>query len=105
MKELDEDIVGLLMKRAYDMAGLTDRKVKVTLNGKQIKIKNFQEYIDLYITGDDKHPKIVETKHSGDKSERWEIAASLSDGHFEQVSFVNSICTSKGGTHVDYIAN
>lgn len=29
----------------------------------------------------------------------------LSDGTFQQVSFVNSICTSKGGTHVEYIAN
>lgn len=27
------------------------------------------------------------------------------DGQFQQVSFVNSICTSKGGTHVDYLVN
>lgn len=30
---------------------------------------------------------------------------SLSDGQFQQVSFVNSICTIKGGTHVNYIAD
>ena len=38
-------------------------------------------------------------------SERWEVICSLSEGAFTQVSFANSICTSKGGTHVEYIAN
>ncbi|KAL5075948.1 hypothetical protein RYX36_014932, partial [Vicia faba] len=37
--------------------------------------------------------------------DRWEICVSLSDGQFQQVSFVNSIATIKGGTHVDYITN
>ena len=45
-------------------------------------------------------PKIVEQKN-----ERWEIIASLSDGQFQQVSFVNSISTIKGGTHVAYITD
>lgn len=31
------------------------------------------------------------------------MICTLSNGVFRQVSFVNSICTSKGGTHVDYI--
>ncbi|AYV86995.1 MAG: putative DNA topoisomerase 2-like isoform X1 [Sylvanvirus sp.] len=35
--------------------------------------------------------------------ERWEIAVSHSTGSFQQVSFVNSIWTSQGGSHVDYI--
>jgi DNA topoisomerase-2 len=38
-------------------------------------------------------------------SGRWEVICSLSEGAFTQVSFANSICTSKGGTHVEYIAN
>ena len=36
---------------------------------------------------------------------RWEVAVTVSDGQFSQVSFVNSICTYKGGTHVTYIAD
>jgi DNA topoisomerase-2 len=37
-------------------------------------------------------------------SERWEYAVALSPTHqFEQISFVNGICTHKGGKHVDYI--
>lgn len=36
--------------------------------------------------------------------ERWEVAFAPSDGQFQQVSFVNSIATTKGGTHIEYIA-
>jgi DNA topoisomerase-2 len=37
--------------------------------------------------------------------DRWEICIAPSDGQFNQVSFTNAICTSKGGTHVNYIAD
>lgn len=36
MQSLDKDIVALFTKRAYDMAGCTDRRVQVKLNGKQL---------------------------------------------------------------------
>jgi DNA topoisomerase-2 len=36
--------------------------------------------------------------------DRWEVAFAPSEGQFQQVSFVNAIATSKGGTHVDYIS-
>lgn len=49
--------------------------------------------------GDEEAPKIVEKK-----KDRWQVVCSLSEGSFQQVSFVNSICTTKGGTHVEYIA-
>jgi DNA topoisomerase-2 len=99
MKALDEDIVALMTKRVYDIAGVTDGKVGVILNGKKLDVKNFVEYTNLYLNGK-KMVKVIEKK-----SERWEVVCSLSDGQFQQVSFVNAICTSKGGTHVDYIAN
>ena len=35
--------------------------------------------------------------------DRWEVAFAPSEGQFQQVSFVNSIATTKGGTHVDYV--
>lgn len=38
-------------------------------------------------------------------NDRWEIAFCISDGNFNQVSFVNSIATTNGGTHVDLVAN
>ena len=38
-------------------------------------------------------------------NERWEIGVGPSDGQFTQVSFVNSICTTKGGAHANYVAD
>src|SRR5699024_7380439 len=35
----------------------------------------------------------------------WEVGFAVSDGAFQQVSFVNSIATTSGGTHVNYIAD
>ncbi len=37
-------------------------------------------------------------------NKRWEVAFALSDGQQQQVSFANSIATTKGGTHVEMIA-
>lgn len=99
MTGLDKDIIDLMTKRVYDLAGITDRKVKVILNGEEIKIKSFQEYIDLYLGGTSL-PKIFEVA-----SERWQIGVSISEGVFQQVSFVNGICTTKGGTHVTHVAD
>jgi DNA topoisomerase-2 len=35
-------------------------------------------------------------------TERWSVTIAPSDG-FQQVSFVNGVCTTKGGTHVDHV--
>jgi len=105
MKTLDDDIIALMTKRVYDMAGVTPAKVKVYFNEEKIDIKNFTSYIDMFLKSkgaadedEDDLPKVYEQPH-----ERWEVAASLSEGQFQQVSYVNSICTSKGGTHVNYV--
>lgn len=103
MERLDDDIVALMTKRVYDLAGTSPSTVKVKLNGKVIDVKNFNSYVDMYLqTQENKElPKIVEKT----SSERWEVICSLSDGQFQQVSFVNSICTIKGGSHVNYLAD
>lgn len=81
MRALDDDIVSLMVKRVYDMAGVTPAQVKVKLNGKPIEVKNFLSYCDLYLKTDDTRelPKIVEKTAD---SSRWEVIASLSDGQF-----------------------
>ncbi|KAJ3122937.1 DNA topoisomerase 2, partial [Physocladia obscura] len=108
MNSLDDDIVALFKKRAYDLAGCLPG-IKVYLNNSRIKIKNFKEYIDVF------SPSIEEggesTKNSAPPiiyervNDRWEIAVTVSDGQFQQISFVNGICTTKGGTHVNHVAD
>eukprot|EP00887_Chlorella_sp_A99_P005643 scaffold1.g5643.t1 len=113
MAELDEDTVALMRKRVYDMAGLLGKTVKasgerrsrsplvVFYNGQRIKVKTFQEYVDMYLGPKDAGVLRVYERFS----DRWEVCLATSDGQFNQVSFVNSICTSKGGTHINYIAD
>jgi len=36
---------------------------------------------------------------------RWEVAVSCSDGQFQQISYVNCIATTRGGTHVSYVTD
>jgi DNA topoisomerase-2 len=37
-------------------------------------------------------------------SDRWSVCIAPSDDGFEHVSFVNGICTTKGGSHVDHVS-
>jgi DNA topoisomerase-2 len=101
---LTPDMLALLKKRIYDIGAVTDhsvKKVKIQYNGQTIPVKNFQQYIDLYIGGKDESKRVYEMP-----DERWEYAVALSPTQeFVQVSFVNGICTFKGGKHVDYISS
>jgi len=103
---LTSDMFALLKKRTYDIAAVTDhsaKNVKVHYNGIQAPIKNFQQYIDMYIGpktgGVGNGARVHESQ-----GERWEYAVAISPTHeFTAVSFVNGICTFKGGKHVEYI--
>ena len=102
MTELDDDIVALFEKRVFDMAGITPKSVSVYLNNKKLNVKNFEDYIHMYLDASKEEdemdpPMVYESPH-----ERWEVGMSLSESQFQQVSFVNAISTTKGGKHVDY---
>ena len=99
---LSPDMIGLLKKRVFDIAAVTDhsiKKVKLGFNEELVPVKSFQHYVDLYVGSKTEAKRIYETT-----DERWEYALALAPNHeFAQVSFVNGICTFKGGKHVDYI--
>jgi DNA topoisomerase-2 len=102
MTHLDPDTVGLFAKRAYDIAGAMSsahgKKLSVSLNGNKLAIKNFKDYLETF--------EGIEKPVAYEKNERWEVGVGPSpDQTPKQISFVNSICTSKGGQHVSYIAD
>lgn len=115
MDKLDDDIVGVLRRRVYDINGSV-RDISVYLNGKSLKIRNFKNYVELYIRSLEKK-RLSQTNESNDEQikmptilyERvnasWELAFAVSDVSFQQISFVNSIATTSGGTHVNYITD
>jgi len=97
----DKDFIALLKRRAYDIAAVTNKSIKVKYNSSPIEIKTFMNYIDLYIGTKTEKERLYE-----EANERWEYAVCLAPNEeFSQVSFVNGIFTSKGGKHVEYIVN
>ena len=100
---LSEDIIALLKKRVYDISAVTDKSLKVKYNDQLVPVKNFQQYIDMYIGEKAVAPRVYEdTGAEG----RWEYAVALTPtNEFVQISFVNGIHTAKGGKHVEYILN
>ena len=96
IESYSDDIIKLIERRVYDIAGTTDKKLTVFLNQKKINIQSFDKYCDLYLSGS---KKIYEKIH-----DRWEVCVSVSTSDkFEHYSFVNGIYTSKGGKHVDVV--
>ncbi|XP_015784056.1 DNA topoisomerase 2-alpha-like [Tetranychus urticae] len=103
MQSLDADIVALFKRRAFDIAGST-KGVKVVLNGEELPIKNFKDYVNQYLKGKvDDQGGPLQCAYE-DVSDRWQIAVASSDKGFQQVSFVNSIATTKGGRHVEHVS-
>nr|GEY53668.1 DNA topoisomerase 2 [Tanacetum cinerariifolium] len=88
---LEDDIVALIKRRVVDLAGCC-LGVNVELDGTCDLPRMFQDYVRLYLQSSRTHNTML----------------AIADGHlehFHQVSFVNSIATMKGGSHVDYITN
>ncbi|XP_023805347.1 DNA topoisomerase 2-alpha [Oryzias latipes] len=104
MSTLDKDTVALMTRRAYDVAG-SSKGVKVFFNGKRLPITGFRSYVDMYVK--DKVDELggpLTVIHEA-VNERWEVCLTMSEKGFQQVSFVNSIATTKGGRHIDYVAD
>jgi DNA topoisomerase-2 len=133
MAGFDSDTLALFTKRVYDLAGVTDKSLKVYLNGSRVPVDSFQGYVKLCHhaqaaaradSGSDSDSSDSDGGGAKSKSKKkavvpkatevvfkaagceWEVGIAPShSGSFNQVSFVNSISTTKGGSHVDYVTS
>lgn len=89
------DTLKLMERRIHDVAGIHGSSLKVTYNSKPIQYSNLRDYFELYKTDDS--PLVFQKVNN-----RWSVGVCTSSTQLN-VSFVNSIATSRGGTHVSYI--
>ncbi len=97
MEHITEDVYKLFERRTYDCTATTHEKIKVYFNGVQCNIKNFDKYAAMYLNDD------LKRTHEVSSDGRWNVIVSTTNHSFRQVSFVNGIHTSMGGSHVDSV--
>jgi len=96
MSKMDDTIYNIFQKRVWDANICTTQNCKVKFNGDVLPKQNFEAYAKM-------HEGVQEVASvTGD---RWSVCIGPSENGLDQVSFVNGICTMKGGTHVDHVAN
>ena len=91
MERIDDVHLEMMRKRCIDLAACNPG-LKMSFNGVERKFKSFADYCRMYsglVTFEDSH--------------RWRVGIAPSAGGFTQVSFVNSVETKDGGTHIDYV--
>jgi DNA topoisomerase-2 len=96
MSKMDDTIYSIFQKRVWDANICTTQNCKVKFNGDVLPKQNFEAYAKM-------HEGVQDVASvSGD---RWSVCIGPSENGLEQISFVNGLCTMKGGTHVDHVAN
>lgn len=97
---LSDDVVSLFEKRVYDIAACGDNKIKVYLNDNLIVMDSFRDYINMFYPD----TEVLNTTLVYEEQPRWKYGIIYdSVCGFKQISYVNGICTSNGGNHVNYI--
>jgi DNA topoisomerase-2 len=91
MSSIDDMHIQMIRKRLIDIAACNPH-LKVQFNNEKFRYRSFKEYADLYVTGS-----------FYEKSENWEIVVAPSNSGYQTISYVNSIETKDGGTHINSI--
>ncbi len=98
LENMNNDHYNLFYRRTIDIAGMNENKLKVYFNEKKIELTNFRSYINLYYPSEEVY--IDET------NDRWKVGILYRPDEGNQViSFVNSINTYNGGTHVNHVVD
>jgi DNA gyrase/topoisomerase IV subunit B len=92
LESFDEHHTLKIIRRLVDVAA-NNPLLKVYFNDEKFNVSAFDDYISLY-----------SESYVYDSTDDWKIGLSASSG-FNQTSFVNSVETYMGGTHVNYVVN
>ena len=95
MKTMNRAFVKFITKRTYEAAACSPKDIKVYLNSELVPINNLGDYAAMYGTSTPTYIKI---------NRRWEIAVlPVNKEDTPPIpTFVNGICTSRGGNHVQH---
>ena len=96
MPKMDFAIYKIFQKRVWDANICSTPNCKVKFNGDVLPKQNFDAYAKM-------HEGVGEV--CSFSNDRWSVCIGPSENGLEQVSFVNGICTTRGGTHVDHVAS
>lgn len=97
MDSISDDMLKVIEKRVYELAGCNP-SLNIYFQGRKIMINSFQDYCNMYL--DENNPLMYE------ENKDWKVGIAVSkSGNFQQISYVNSVYTYDGGTHIDYILN
>ena len=96
MTKMDDSIYKIFEKRVFDANICTSPNCKVKFQNEPLPKCTFNSYAKMYTKSDEMCTFV---------SDRWSVCIAPSDDGFEQVSFVNGICTTKGGSHIDHVSN
>jgi DNA topoisomerase II len=95
MTEMDDSIYKIFEKRVHDANICTSQNCKVKFQDELLPKCTFNAYAKMYTKSDEMCTFT---------SERWSVCIAPSEDGFEHVSFVNGICTTKGGSHIDHVS-
>jgi len=93
MMSIDDGAIAMIKKRMLDIAAC-NTSLSLELNGEKLKYSSFKQYAECYTS-----PVLYEA------SKNWKIGVGHSTNGFRAISFVNSVETKDGGTHVNVILN
>lgn len=91
MTEITNDDLLLMKRRTYEIA-FTNPKLKVHFNGELCSINNFKSFVELW-----------GGKPTYQEIDRWRVGVGFSKTGFRHLSYVNSIPSGDGGSHVEYV--
>lgn len=96
-QSLSDDFFKIVEKRVWDAVVCTSPKCSVYFQEKKVKQITLDRYAKMYLE-DGVKVATLSTPY-------WQVVVAPCDTGPQQMSFVNGICTTKGGTHVDHVMN